>query len=404
MKKSTYLAIALFTLASITNAQNPKLLGSWLLKTADTGSDVYHPYQITDFNDDGKFFVMGFEAGTWNYNNANNSIVVQSELDKDFNGEGKIEKLTAKELVLTKDGTKMTYQKINVAEIAVANQNSGLLGIWEFKDVPYSQATTLITFTAPDEFTMIQKEEGMRANFSGTWIFDKQSSSLILIGLRSEDTFHGENKVVKISEESLELEYSETIFRGSRKAQNATKIERLSFSENDFYTEDGDYKYYEDGEKLPWRNWSEMKMDLLDVKQLVYKYSTLVSGTASFETKLLTSDVKATLEEEGFLIDNIFNGYDRYNLPEDAEFQENRNFAAPLYPLEDDVFRVVGDEEITTPAGTFNCTVVEVASDSGAQKKLWMIQDKIGVYAKIIDDDPDENWGHYYVYELQNIK
>jgi hypothetical protein len=404
MKNSTLLIIVLITFAGIANAQNSKLHGSWLMTKAETGGDVYNPYQITDFNEDGTFYVMGFEAGTWEYNKSNNSIVMKSELDKDFNGEGKIENLTAKELLVTKDGTKMFYTKVNSAEIAAANKNSGLFGMWEFKDVPYSEATTLVTFTEPDEFTMIQKEEGMRANFSGTWIFDKQSNSLIMIGLRGEDTFRGENKVVKISAENLDLENNGNIFNGIKKAQNATKIERLGFTEDIFYNEEGDYKYYDEAEKLPWRNWSEMKTDLLNVKQLVYNYSTLVSGTEAFETKTLTADVKAILEEEGFVIDNIFKGYDRYNLPDDAEFYVSAEYSYPLYPIEDDVFRVVGNEEITTPAGTFACTVIEGVNDSGALKKLWMINDKIGVYAKIIEDDPDETWGHYYVYELQAIK
>ncbi len=402
-----HLLIIVFTLVFFiqnTNAQKSKLVGSWLMTKAETGDDVYNPWQITDFNEDGTFYVMGMDAGTWEYNKANNSIVMKSELDKDFNGEGKIENLTAKELLVTKDGIKMFYTKVNSAEITAVNKNSGLIGMWEFKDVPYSEATTLVTFSEPDEFTMIQKEEGRRANFSGTWIFNDENSSLIMIGLRSKDTFHGENKVVKISSKKLDLENSRTVFSGIIKAQNATKIERLGFTEEVFYKEDGDYKYYDEAEKLPWGNWSEMKTGLLNVNQLVYNYSTLINGTEAFETKTLTADVKATLEEEGFIIDNIFKGYDRYNLPDDAEFYVSTEYSYPLYPIEDDVFRVIGNEEVTTPAGTFACTVIESVNDSGALTKLWMINDKLGVYAKIIEDDPDETWGHYYVYELQAIK
>jgi len=276
--------------------------------------------------------------------------------------------------------------------------------MWEFKNIPYSEATTLVTFTEPDEFTMIQKEEGMNANFNGTWIFDKQSNSLIMIGLRGEDTFKGENKVVKISAENLDMENNGTVFKGIKKAQNATKIERLTFTEAEFYNKDGDYKYYDEAEKLPWRNWSEMKTGLLNTKQLVYNYSTLIIDNEAFETKTLSADVKATIEEEGFVIDNIFKGFDRYNLPEDAEFYDNTEYSKPLYPLEDDIYRVAGNEEITTPAGTFDCTVLEGVNDSGIAKKLWMINNKLGVYAKIIEDDPDENWGHYYIYELKEIK
>ncbi len=404
MKISTLLIIVLTVFSGISNAQKSKITGSWLMTKAEMGTEVQNPYQITEFNENGEFMVMGMEAGTWTYNEKNNSIVLKSELDEDFNGEGKILNLNEKELIIDKAGVKMYYQKVDLRQIQESNKNSDLFGMWEFKDVPYSEATTLVTFTEPDEFAMIQKEEGMSANLSGTWIFNDQNSSLIMIGLRSEDTFHGENKVVKIDTENLELENNGTVYKGHKKVQNATKIERLDFTEDVFYKEDGDYKYYDDAEKLPWRDWGEMKTGLLNTKQLVYNYSTLISDTETLETKTLTANVMATPEEEGFTIDNVFNGYDRYNLPEDTEFYTSSEYTKPLYPVEDDIFRVVGDEEITTPAGRFDCTVVEAMNDSGVVKKLWMINDKIGVYAKIIEDDPDENWGHYSVFELQEIK
>lgn len=404
MKKIIFLTIVLVSFAGIANAQKSKLVGSWLMTKAEVGNKIRNPYQITDFNEDGKFIVMGIDVGTWEYNKASNAIVMKSEFDKDFNGEGKIVNLTEKELVVDKDGVKLFYRKVETSEITENNKNSGLIGMWEFKDVPYPEANTLVSFTEPDEFSIIQKEEGMTANLSGTWIFDKNEMSLIMIGLRGEDTFNGENKVVKINDETIELENNGTVFKANKKAENTSKIERLTFTEEEFFTEDGDYKYYDDEEKLPWKNWGEMKMNLLKVKQLVYNYSTLINGTEAFENKILTADVHASLEEEGFTIDNVFIGFDRYNLPEDSEFPENTDFSKPLYPLDENTFRVVGNEQITTPAGTFDCTVLEVVSDMGALKKLWMINDKIGVYAKSIEDDPDETFGHYYVYELQKIK
>jgi hypothetical protein len=69
-------------------------------------------------------------------------------------------------------------------------------------------------------------------------IYEEQSNSIIMIGLRGEDTFHGESKIVKIDAENLELENKGTVLKGTKKAQNATKIECLSFTEGDFYNED----------------------------------------------------------------------------------------------------------------------------------------------------------------------
>ncbi|MBN2238122.1 MAG: hypothetical protein JW729_11220, partial [Bacteroidales bacterium] len=85
-----------------------------------------------------------------------------------------------------------------------------------------------------------------------------------------------------------------------------------------------------------------------------------------------------------------------------AELRPNYEYSYPLYPLKDDTYRVVGQEQITTPAGTFDCTVLEVIYDYDIAKKLWMINDKIGVYAKIIEDKPG-SFGKYAIFELQEI-
>jgi hypothetical protein len=405
-----YLLVIIFTLGVFvqnSNAQNSELVGSWLLIKVETDGKIQKPYQVTEFTTKGKMVMMGMEVAVWKYNKKTNSVEMESDFDEDFSGVAKIVKLDKDELIFEKDNTKIFYQKLDKNKITSNNKNSGLLGIWFFKGEPFPYANTYLTFKEPDEFTMIQKQEGMESSSEGTWIFDNKEMVVILIGLRGEDMLKGENNVLNVSDESLNLENNGKVFKANKKVKKAGKdggIEHLTFTEDDFYNENGDFKYYDHEEKLPWRNWSEMKTGLLNVKQLVYNYSTMLSGSETFETKTLTADVKATLEEEGFSIDNVFNGYDRYNLPDDSEFYVSSEYTYPLYPVEDDVFRVVGNEEITTPAGTFACTVLEGINDSGALKKLWMINDKIGVYDKIIDEDPDETWGHYKVYELKTIE
>jgi len=142
---------------------------------------------------------------------------------------------------------------------------------------------------------------------------------------------------------------------------------------------------------------------LRNVSQLVYTYSVLVEDTDAFNSKILTADVEANLENELASIDFIFYGYDRYNLPDDTELPPNKDYSNPLFPLKDDIFRVVGEEEISTPAGTFDCMVIEIMGDFEMRKKAWMVKDKPGVYAKIIEDKPG-SFGKYAIYELQEIK
>ena len=75
-----------------------------------------------------------------------------------------------------------------------------------------------------------------------------------------------------------------------------------------------------------------------------------------------------------------------------------------MYPLKENLFRVTGKETVKTPAGKFDCTVIETAGDFGIPEKLWMIDSKPGVYAKIIVDDNSEDFPHYSVFELQKIE
>ena len=380
---------------------NNKITGDWFFKKIEIKGESDVVNQFVTFNKNGIFYMQGMVFGTWNFNDSSNTVLLDN---KDFKGNYAVSQPNKNEVVLNSDEYKMYFSKIDKQKIINENKASGLIGTWEFKDVPYAGATIFISFNEPDEFTMIQKEEGMSSKFGGVWMFDKKEKSLMMVGLRRGDAFSGENKILKIDGETVALKNNGTIYKGNKKIEITSAIDRLTFTDDDFYTNEGDYKYDEEEEsaKSPWLNWSEMKHDLLNVSQLVYNYSVLIEGTESFETTTLTANVQASLEEEGFEIDYIFDGYDSYSNV--SELRTNRNYSSPIYPLEGILYRVVGEEQITTPAGTFECTVLEATSYSGVLKKLWMVNDKIGVYAKIIEEDTDEDFGHYYVYELQEIK
>ncbi|WP_456375961.1 hypothetical protein [Lutibacter sp.] len=384
------------------NQLHNKFTGDWFFEKMERKGETNVVGSLVEFNKNGIFYVRDRVLGTWNYNESSKKIILDN---KDFKGEYSFSQPNKNELVLYLDETNMYFSKIDKQKIINENKKSGLLGTWEFKDIPYSGANTIISFKEPDEFTIIQKEEGMTSKFGGVWIANKTEMSLIMIGLRGEDAFNGENKIVIINGETMELENKGTIYKGNKKVEKISKIERLTFTKEDFYDETGDYKYYDDDQKLPWNDSYKMMIDLANVKQLVYNYSKLIEGTNSFETKTLTADVTANVEQGILSIDNIFKGYDRYNLPEDREMQTNNyDQYNKLFPLDEDTFRVVGEEEITVSAGTFNCTVIEAVGSFDENIKLWMIIDKPGILAKVISDNPDESFGHYYIYELQEIK
>lgn len=402
MKNRDLLLLVLLTFTTISYAQKEKLVGSWLITKVEVNGEIQNPYQIMNYNQDGKMVIMGIEVGTWEYNKNNHSIITKSEFDKDFNGENKIINLSETALEVLKNNAKVFYQKVDLNKVIEENASSGLEGTWRLINND-SDSVQILDFKAPDEFVLIDKGNGMQSQSKGTWMFNKKDKTVIMIGFSMEH-LKGVNNIVTISDSEISLESNGAISTFKKEENTTVAIEKLTFSAEEFYTENGDYKYEQDEEKLPWNNWSELKMGILDIHQLVYKYSKLINGTTSFENKNLTANVRATLEEEMFTIDNVFIGFDSYNVPEDTEFYSNEfDGYYKLYPLEGDTFRVKGEETITTPAGTFNCTVVE-AVNGDERKKLWMINDKLGVYAKIIDEDPDEMFGHYNIYELQEIK
>lgn len=404
MKKPALLSLILLAFLGLTNAQNPEISGSWLLTKVEIDGEIEYPYFVSEFQESGALVMMGIEIGTWEFNKKSNVIVIESPIFEELNGEMLVLNLTEKELVAIQDGAKQFYKRLDQSVIEAGNKNSGLFGTWELKDHPTPGINTLLTFKEPDIMTILEKSEGYEGKTSGTWIFDGQEMTLLMIGHIGEESFNGENKVLSIDQEMLSLENNGRVFNVKRKMSDPGKIEKLTFSEEDFFDNDGEYKYGDEASKLPWANWSEMKTDLVEVKQLVYSYSSLIEGTETFNSKILTANVEASIEEEGYEIDFIFYGYDSYNPPDDAQIPPNPDYYNELYPLQDESFRVVGNEQITTPAGSFDCTVIEVVNYNGLKKKLWMINDRLGIYAKIIEEDPDENFGHYVIYELTEIK
>jgi len=194
-------------------------------------------------------------------------------------------------------------------------------------------------------------------------------------------------------------------FIGFTNAQNP-KIERFNFNQDMFIDQDENYKYEADEEKLPWKSSYEMMMSLINTDQLIYKYANLIEDTEIFENKTLKADIKTNEDAQMLSIDFIFRGYDRYNLPEDADLAPNQldfRFDNKIYPLKDLLLRISGKETITTNAGTFKCTLIEAYSNLSEESyKLWMINDKPGVYAKIIADKAGM-FGHYHVFELSKI-
>ncbi|MRT93135.1 hypothetical protein [Ancylomarina sp. 16SWW S1-10-2] len=400
MKKLTFLLMSILVLVVTAGAQG--IEGTWLVTKIVVGDKIHEPLFVLEYNTEG-IIAQGINMGTWSHNQKEEKLIMKSNMDKDFVGDCQITKLNQKDLNFEKNGEKWFLSRLNMDEIAKNNSQSGLIGSWEFANEANDDVTRILNFETPDRFTLVEKEPGMQSKNGGMWIFNAQEKSLLILARGTK--INGKNKILKINKKELVLENSgeKIVIRKLDEKQN--EIERLTFTQADFYDENDDFKYDEDENKLPWTDPFEMLMTLVNTKQLEYSFSSLIEGTKVFETKKLVADVSTNVDEQMLTIDNIFDGYDRYNLPEDVEFPSNTfnfNYGSKLYPLEQNSFRIIGSEEITTPAGAYDCTVIEALGSHDKCYKLWMINNKPGVYAKIIDDQSGD-FGHYNIYELTQL-
>ncbi len=78
---------------------------------------------------------------------------------------------------------------------------------------------------------------------------------------------------------------------------------------------------------------------------------------------------------------------------------------SPMFSVEKPTHELKSREKITVPAGEFDCVVADLKDFFGKQLTVWMIVDKPGVYAKVIETMPmAEDDKTNKVYELASIK
>jgi hypothetical protein len=440
MRRIYVLLLVLLAVSAGLSAKETSVVGSWLLTKVEEKGKTEEVYAQIVFKDDGYAEWEGRVFGKWTRNKK--TFTIESEMIKEIAAEWKISTLNDGELILTKSGSKLNFVKFDKAKIEEANKNSGLEGIWKVDEIIYSGNNEVaeeavkepveeeteeaveesavengaeewedtednveksFIFSLPNNIKILEVFGGGTSTGSGTWMYNDSDKSLIVIA--RDENLRGKSKVVKLTEKELVIENKMGTVMATKVEQKNIKIERLEFTESDFYDENGDYKYGGDVEKLPWEDYYLVLESLKDIKQLTYDFSTLVDEDAGgFDTKTLTANIVVNMDEETIEFDDVFKGTDRTSISEDEEMPiVEADPDNSLFPFEDNSFRVAGEEAITTPAGTFNCTAVETTGHFDEVIKFWMINDKPGVIAKVILDEPG-HFGHYKVFELTEIK
>jgi hypothetical protein len=392
MKKNiswVIMVIIVLFISSLT-AKSANIAGDWLLEKIEINGKTKEIYQTVEFGKDGKFIIMGMDMATWKHDTEKNEIILNSKIEKDFNGASKIIKFTKDSLVLEKNGAKYYYLRTDKDKISKNNENSGFFGTWK---TDFQNMSHTIIFNKPDTFSSVTIEsEGVTSNASGKWIYNPKNNTLIIIGFFKE--LRGKSIVKSISKNTIELVHNNEKIT-LKKQKQVEKVERLNFKYEDFPEEDN-------GESLsPWKDFYATLNYLSSVKTIKYKEAKLIEKTKSFEYTTYIEKVNVNNNEEKI----IFTKYIIKNGQEEKIWKKTKDSYNDFFPLEEPFpNRLAKTEKITVPAGTFTCTVIE--GFNGEDKvKYWMINDKPGIYAKTIVEKFDPfGEPEYYITVLEEIK
>ncbi len=396
MKKTTIL-IAFITFSICANAQSEKISGSWLMTKVEKGGEPQEIYDPTDFAEDGNLMIFGMPLGTWKYQKKGNLIEMKSDMEKEFNGDWPIDKLDKDEMILAKDDVKIYYSRLYPEKIKEANGASGLIGIWKYADAEHE--TNLLKFEAPNTF-VLKSISGLETSTSqGEWMFDPSDNSLLITGFAYN--IRGKNKIVKLNDNELEFTHEGQSIKAAKENPSGNKIERLTFVYEDFPEEFDPY------EIVPgkWQDLGELVSYLSTVEYLEYSYGTLIEDFGVFGYEPVLEKVEANTEknEVMFTFLSIFQGD---TMQTGQKFKDHLSESYnPFFPDEEpSVYRFLGTQTVTVAAGTFECAVID-GVDGEDKVKFWMINDKPGVYARIIREG-ENSFGdlEYELFELEAMK
>lgn len=392
--------ISIFLFSTLLLSAQSNIEGKWLLVKAEMNGQIEEPYSQMVFTTGGKLLIMDMEMATWVYNEAKKEIKFKSKRTPLFDGTLNTTSSDDDHLRIQKEGVTLDLIRLNLDDIQEVNQNSGLTGTWQV--VNNWGSNYFIELSDPQELTQLELGDGMRTTYRGEWYYLPQEEAVVF---SSMGKISGKYNLTQQTTTEVTISSESETYLFTKQSSAGNQFEELTYTEDDFYDENGNFKYGEDNERLPWNNPSDFITSLEKIKQLAYEHSVLVDEVNVFVTQTLKSNVQTDVQDLSTEVDYIFYGYDSYNLPDDTElpnslYKLEQYLENEFYPLEASSFRVVGKENIKTPAGSFSCTVIEAINRS--PMKLWQIDKLPGVYAKIIIDGR-EDFGKYEIYLLTDI-
>lgn len=396
MKKISILII-LVAFSIFANAQTEKISGSWLMTKVEMGGETTEIYGNTNFSEDGSIVISGVLAATWEYKENGNLISMESEMDKDYNGDWEIFTLNKEELILKKDNVTLYYSRIDNEKIKEANVASGLIGVWRFTDV--EGGTNLLKLESPNIF-VLKTISGMSTSTAhGEWMYYPTEESVVFTGFAYE--IRGKNEIVKMNAEELVFTHDEVTIKATKENTGINNIERLIYIYEDFPEE----VYSDEIIPMNWIDLYSMVSFLSGVEYLKYSTGLLIEGFDTYSYNTIIMEIDTDVEENNVMFTNL-------SISQGDTMQYRQDYKGGMSEMynnffpqdEPSVYRLVGNETITVAAGTFECAVIE-GVELDKKVKFWLINDKPGVYARIINE-AEGPFGdlEYKLMELEEIK
>jgi len=371
-----------------TFAQNKSVQGDWLIINLQNGDKSGTPYIIQSFKPDGKMLFRDFEIGTWNQ--SGNTLHLQSKLYPVFNGDFKIVKSDSDKMIIKSKQTDATLIKYNLEKLKSDKQFQNLIAAWKFGGTD----TNILRLRPDGKYILLSIGTDMNMSTKGNWYFIPGTNTFVLQG--HPDFLSGKDSIIQQGKDYIEVLNHELHYQLERMPEHKL-IEHLTFKEEDFPEENID------AEKLPWREFDNMKDYLSKIKTLRYNKYDYYSDVDAFVLTEIFTEVEQNEKNTQFT-EYYYPNEEAVKLSETVKgfLQNTYNDFFPQKDL--DYYKVIDTQQkISVPAGTFICTVVE--GMTGDDKfSYWMINDKPGVFAKIIKEN-DGQFGNafYQKYELTDI-
>ena len=294
-------------------------------------------------------------------------------------------------------------------------QEATIIGNWQLTTVAgvgETETDLEVVFIFEDNGLLkAGKNRKSRTINAGTWTYNKKKKLIVLTSDLDQD-FNGEATIIKLNDKELVYKKGISTFsfiKFDPPAKVVITMEKpiLSFESDDMYDE-GNFNYEEAVAKLPWtiktivnylKNYTEMVYSITSFPDEQEPFAWVESEKINYKETEQTIDVREysyyqndyiDMMEDPILIDNL------------TEYEEDFMF----FPKDNlDIYQVVGTEKIETPAGVFECTIVEGFGRFNAKVKYWMVNEKPGVFAKVINvKDAPVPYGNTKVYVLKEIK